>query len=193
MLSVSDGTWSNDVTGFGYVWEDCDGSGTKCSPISGATSSSYTLQASDVGSTIVASVTASNVGGQNSASSGGVGPVLPLAPANGVKPGITGTAQQGDTLSVSDGTWSNGVTGFGYVWEDCDSSGTTCSPISGATSSSYTLRASDVGSTIVASVTASNVGGQNSASSGSVGPVLPLLRRMASSRGSRGRLSRATR
>ena len=172
-LSVSSGTWSNDPTGFAYVWEDCDSSGNNCSPITGATSSSYTLQPSDVGSTVAAQVTASNAGGQSSATSGRVGPVLPAAPAPGDPPVISGTAQQGKTLSVSNGTWGNNPTGFAYVWEECDGSGNNCSPITGATSSTYTLKASNVNSTIVASVKASNTGGQNSATSASVGPVLP--------------------
>ncbi len=176
MLSVSNGTWGNTPTGFSYVWEDCDGSGNNCAPITGASSSSYLLQPSDVGSTIVAQVTASNAGGQSSATSAGYGPVLPAAPTPGaVKPAITGIAQQGNTLSVSNGTWGNIPTSFGDVWEDCDGSGNNCVAITGATSSSYKLQPSDVGSTIVASVTASNAGGQNSATSAANGPVLPAV------------------
>jgi hypothetical protein len=174
MLSVSAGTWSNNPTGFTYIWEDCDGSGNNCTPIAGATSSSYTLQASDVGSTIVASVTASNAGGPGSAASGAVGPVLPAAPAKGIAPVISGTPQQGSTLSVSNGTWSNDPTSFSYAWQDCDSSGNNCTAIAGATSSSYTLQASDVGRYPSATVTAVNAGGQLSATSAVVGPVLPL-------------------
>ena len=173
-LSVTNGTWSNNPTTFNYVWEDCNGSGNNCLPIAGATSSSYTLAASDVGSTIVAVVTASNLGGSAPAESASVGPVLPPAPVNsGGAPVISGTAQQGNTLSVTNGTWSNSPTAFGYAWEDCDSSGNNCSPIAGAISSSYRLAGTDVGSTIVAVVTASNSGGPGSAGSGPVGPVLP--------------------
>ena len=51
---MSNGTWSNNPTGFGYVWEDCDSSGNNCTAITGASSNSYTLQASDVGDTIIA-------------------------------------------------------------------------------------------------------------------------------------------
>jgi Big-like domain-containing protein len=172
-LSVSTGTWTNNPTSFGYVWEDCDGSGNNCSAITGATSSSYTLQLSDVGSTIVASVTASNAGGHTSATSAGVGPVLPAPPSIGsTKPAIAGVPQQGITLNVSNGTWNNTPTSFSYLWEDCDGSGNNCSAITGATASSYTLQPSDVGSTVVAQVTASNAGGQGSSTSGSVGPVL---------------------
>ncbi|HET6864635.1 MAG TPA: Ig-like domain repeat protein [Solirubrobacteraceae bacterium] len=173
-LSVSNGSWNNNPTGFTYAWADCDGAGNNCAQIAGATSSSYTLKVTDVGGTIVAQVTALNAGGQNSATTGAVGPVLPLAPTIGsTKPGITGTPQQGNTLSVSNGTWNNNPTGFAYVWEDCNAFGTSCVPITGATSSTYTLQASDVGDKILAQVTASNAGGQNSVSTGSVGPVLP--------------------
>ncbi len=172
-LSVSNGTWNNNPASFTYVWEDCDGSGSNCAAITGANSSTYTLQPSDIGSTIVASVTASNSGGPGSAASAAVGPVRPLAPTIGAnKPSIAGVAQQGSTLSVGNGTWNNSPTSFAYVWEDCDGSGN-CTAISGANSSTYALQPSDIGSTIVASVTASNAGGQNSASSGAVGPVLP--------------------
>jgi hypothetical protein len=172
-LSVSNGTWNNNPTGFTYVWEDCDGSGNNCATITGATSSSYTLQPSDVGSTVVASVTASNAGGRGTQTSASVGPVLPAAPVKVGAPVISGTAQQGSTLSVTTGTWGNSPTGFSYAWGDCNSSGSSCAVIVGATSTSYTLRASDVGSTVVASVTASNAGGQATQTSASVGPVLP--------------------
>ena len=63
------------------MWEDCDSTGTVCAPISGAASAStYTVQSTDVGSTIEVVVTASNAGGQNQATSRPDGPVLPAAP-----------------------------------------------------------------------------------------------------------------
>ena len=170
-LSVSNGTWSNNPS-FSYVWEDCNAAGNSCSPITGATSSTYTLAPSDVNDTMVAVVTASNLGGSGSVASAPVGPVLPAAPVDTTAPGITGTAQQGDTLSVSNGSWSNNPS-FSYVWEDCNAAGNSCSPITGATSSTYTLAPSDVNDTIVAVVTASNLGGSGSVASAPVGPVLP--------------------
>jgi hypothetical protein len=175
-LSVSDGNWDNDPTGFNYVWEDCNSTGTVCAPISGAASSpTYAVQSTDVGSTIEVVVTASNAGGQSSATSNGFGPVLPAAPVSQTSgpPTISGVAQQGDTLTVTNnGTWSNSPTGFGYVWEDCASG--SCAPISGAASSStYMVQSTDVGSTIEVVVTASNSGGQGAATSNGLGPVLP--------------------
>jgi Bacterial Ig-like domain (group 3) len=173
-LTVSTGDWTGNPTSFSYVWESCDSSGNDCTAISGATSSSYTLQASDVGSTIVAQVTATNLGGHNSATSAAAGPVLPPAPTIGNQlPGIIGTPRQGHTLNVTNGNWNNSPTSFTYGWADCDSNGAKCTTITGATSNSYTLQASDVGSKIVATVTASNAGGQNSSSSAPTAAILP--------------------
>jgi hypothetical protein len=86
-------------------------------------------------------------------------------------PAITGTAQQGQTLQVSNGAWTNSPTGYAYQWRRCDSSGTSCAGISGATTASYTLVAADVGATIVAAVTASNSGGSATATSAATGIV----------------------
>ena len=175
-LSVSQGSWSNGPTGFTFQWEDCDTSGNNCAPITGATASSYTLQPTDVGDTVLAVVTASNAGGATPANvmTGTVLPLPPVINANGA-PTITGTAQLGDTLSVSQGSWNNGPTAFGYQWEDCDTSGNNCAPITGATSSSYTLKASDVGGTVLSVVTAANAGGNTSATSAITGPILPAV------------------
>jgi hypothetical protein len=170
-LSVSNGTWSHNPTGFAYAWQDCDTSGNNCVPITGANSSTYTLQSSDVGSTIVASVTASNAGGTGSATSASVGPVLPFAPAISMAPGISGTVQQGHPLTVSNGTWSNNPTAFRYAWQACDSSGSTCSSV-GTNSNTYTLQGNDVHRYVSVTVTASNAGGTASVTTASVGPVL---------------------
>ncbi len=70
------------------------------------------------------------------------------APSNTSAPVVSGTAQQGRTLSTSAGTWSDNPASYLYGWEDCDASGNSCLPIAGATTSFYTLQASDVGHTI---------------------------------------------
>ena len=72
-------------------------------------------------------------------------------------PVVSGTAQQGQTLTTTNGSWS-GTTPmtFGYQWLRCDSSGANCTAISGATSSSYTLQAADVTFTLRSRVTATN-------------------------------------
>jgi hypothetical protein len=68
-LSANTGTWSGSPVGYSYQWQDCDGSGTGCANIGGASSSSYTLTAADVAHTIRVVVTASNAGGATAASS----------------------------------------------------------------------------------------------------------------------------
>ncbi len=70
------------------------------------------------------------------------------APTATGSPPISGTAQQGQTLTESHTTWSDGSTAYSYLWEDCDSSGSNCSLIGGATAQTYTPSASDVGHTI---------------------------------------------
>ena len=41
-------------------------------------------------------------------------------PVNSAAPTITGTAQQGQTLTEAHGTWTNSPTGFTYQWQQCD-------------------------------------------------------------------------
>src|SRR6185437_10236786 len=159
---------NNSPTGYTYAWQDCNSSGASCSAISGATSGSYILQASDVGHTIRSVVTASNSGGWGSASSAATAVVAappPPAPTNSAPPVVSGSPTQGSTLTTNNGSWNNSPTSYTYVWQDCDSSGANCAAISGATASSYTLAASDVGSTVRSVVTAKNAGGSGTAPS----------------------------
>jgi len=63
-------------------------------------------------------------------------------------PTISGTETVGQTLSVTNGTWNNSPTGYTYQWLN------NLTEISGATSSTYTLQASDEGDRIACRVTA---------------------------------------
>ncbi|MEA2198343.1 MAG: hypothetical protein QOJ25_2394, partial [Solirubrobacteraceae bacterium] len=89
----------------------------------------------------------------------------PPAPVNTSVPTISGTAAVGNVLTASTGTWSNSPTSYGYQWSDCNSGGTACTNISGATSSSHTVGSSEVGDTIRVAVTAKNAGGSATATS----------------------------
>jgi len=81
------------------------------------------------------------------------------SPANTSLPSVSGTPQTGQTLAETPGTWTDGPTSFGYQWEDCNSSGSGCVPIQGATAQEYMLTASDGGSTIRVAETVSNAVG----------------------------------
>jgi alpha-tubulin suppressor-like RCC1 family protein len=164
-LTASRGSWSHSPTSYDYRWDRCVASGAICTDIGGATSSSYTLVAGDIGSTIRVVVTASNDYGSASATSGKTAVVSGLPPANTALPTISGTTTQGQTLSASNGSWSNSATSHAYKWRRCDNSGASCSDISGAVSSSYTLVLADVAHTIRVVVTASNAYGSASATS----------------------------
>ncbi len=169
-LTAGKGSWSGSPTSYGYQWEDCNTSGASCANIAGATSGSYTLTSNDVGDTVRVIVTATNAGGSTPATSAQTSavqaPAPPAqAPANSVVPVVSGSAQQGQVLSTSKGTWSNSPTSYGYQWQDCNTSGAACANISGATASSYTLTGADTGQTIRSVVTATNTAGSASATS----------------------------
>lgn len=83
-----------------------------------------------------------------------------VAPSNTAPPTISGTAQEGDTLTADPGSWS-GTTpiSYSYAWSD------------GATGQTDTLTSSDVGQNVSVTVTASNTAGSAQSTSASVGPV----------------------
>jgi len=85
-------------------------------------------------------------------------------PANTAPPTIAGTAQQGDTLTASSGSWSGATPmSFTYDWRRCNSKGASCASISGAVGQTYVLTPADVGHTLRVDVTAKNGGGSASA------------------------------
>ena len=70
------------------------------------------------------------------------------SPVNTAAPAIAGIAETGQTLTRAPGGWTNSPTTTGTQWQRCNASGTGCAAIAGATGQTYTLTASDVGSTI---------------------------------------------
>ncbi|MCW3028692.1 MAG: hypothetical protein JWN81_1903 [Solirubrobacterales bacterium] len=162
-LTEHHGTWTNEPTAYAYQWLQCDSSGKNCTAISTATSQTYIPVAGDVGHTLAVQETASNAGGSSApATSSATSGVLPPAPTNSAPPTITGTAQQGQTLTEHHGTWSNEPTGYSYKWLQCESLGTGCLTIAGATAQTYVPVPADVGHTIEVQETASNAGGSSS-------------------------------
>jgi uncharacterized repeat protein (TIGR01451 family) len=164
-LSASQGTWSNSPTGYAYQWLRCNGSGNGCTSISGATAAGYTPLAGDVGHTLRVTVTATNAGGSTPATSVQTA-VVGTPPVNTALPVVSGTAQQGQTLTTSNGSWTGTPTPtYSYQWQQCNSSGSSCTSISSAATPGYTPLAGDVGHTLRATVTASNSAGNATATS----------------------------
>ena len=165
LLSGSDGGWSNSPTSFGYQWLRCDTGGAACVTIPAATGNSYTPGVADLGSTLRFQVTATNSAGPASATSAQTAVVTGPPPVSTSLPVISGTAQQGELLSGSDGGWANSPTSFGYQWLRCDTVGAACVAIPAATGNSYTPGVADLGSTLRFQVTATNSAGPASATS----------------------------
>jgi hypothetical protein len=173
VLVRGQGSWtgSSPLSVSGVKWQRCDSAGLACTTV--ATTTKYNVQALDAGSTLVLGVTVKNALGSTVASSavsapvGGSAPPPPVVspPASTSLPVITGAVQDGQTLSASSGTWSGRPTSFGYQWQHCDATGSSCGDVAGATSSSYALGTTDVGTTLRAVVTATNSGGSTSAAS----------------------------
>ena len=102
-LTASNGTWTGTPTSFAYrgvtatsavatVWTcRCD-------------EPTYVLQASDVGAHLRVVVTATNAGGSTAATSQQTAAVVGLPPSNTALPSISGTPQQGQPVTASNGT-----------------------------------------------------------------------------------------
>src|SRR5436305_6722727 len=133
-LTASEGTWSNSPTSFTYQWQRCASDGRSCGDITGATSKTYSPTTGDVGHALRVVVTAVNTDGRSSATSAATEPISSSGgPANTVRPTVSGSAEVGGTLRVTNGSWSPTPASFGHQWQRCASDGTDCENIAGAT------------------------------------------------------------
>jgi hypothetical protein len=168
-LNASPGTWSGtQPISYAYQWRQCNSSGNNCSDVAGETAQSYVVRTADIGKTLRVVVNASNTAGSSSATSAQTAVVTSavVAPTNTSPPTISGTAQDGQTLTAATGTWSGTAPiSYAYQWRRCDSSGLNCADVQGATTQTFLLSSTDVGKTLRVVVTASNTGGSNSATS----------------------------
>lgn len=164
VLTEGHGSWTNGpYWNFHYQWQRCNSSGSSCSSIAGASAQAYAQVAADVGHRLRVQEIVSNFSGTSSpAESAATAVVVPPAPGSISAPTITGTAQLGQTLTEVNGVWTNSPTGYAYQWLRCNSSGTSCAPIPGASAQTYKLAAADVGYKLRVHETASNAGGSAS-------------------------------
>jgi hypothetical protein len=87
-------------------------------------------------------------------------PPPPTVPSNTAPPTVSGSAQVGQVLTATSGTWSGSTPiAYAYQWQGCNASGESCANISGATATSYTVAEADIGRAIRVVVTASNSAG----------------------------------
>lgn len=89
-------------------------------------------------------------------------------PVNSILPLITGTPTEGQSLTVSNGTWTNSPTSYARQWKRDGAA------ISGATGSTYVLVTADAGKTITCTIIATNADGFGTATSLGVGPIAAL-------------------
>jgi len=98
-----------------------------------------------------------------------------ISPYNTVAPAVTGTQEDGETLTTTNGTWAGDATiTFAVQWQRgnaADQNDPSWSNIASATSSTYVLVTADVGKYIRARITASNSEGSTIAYSNIVGPI----------------------
>lgn len=152
-------------TGF-YVYAQAD-------QVGDVTTSTYVLHGVDCGSTFDLVVRAHDGSGNLSVPYETTfnAPKCGRVPVNTVLPALSGTAQEGKSLSTTNGTWTGSPTSYDYQWERCNISGANCSDIVGATGQSYVVVTADVGNTVRATVTATNVFGSDDATTGQSGTV----------------------
>jgi hypothetical protein len=156
-LTALTGTWLGTGTiAYAFQWYRCDANGGHCSSIHGATKSTYTEVAKDVGNSIGLTVRATDSTGTAEAYAPVAGLVAPAAATlvAAAQPPLGGDPIVATPLAVQAVTWSATPTATSYAWLRCNPNGRACAPIAGQTQATYTLTADDLGHTLVAAVTA---------------------------------------
>jgi alpha-tubulin suppressor-like RCC1 family protein len=168
-LTEQEGSWSNAPTKPEWQWYRCSSSGTECSPISKGTKQTHPVSPKDVGHTLLVTETVENGFARSAAASSVHTTVVPVPPKSPPQtsgaPTITGTVQQGHTITGHSATWSNEPRSFDYQWKRCETGGLNCHPINEADTLKYTLVGADVGKVLELRETATNAAGSGIATS----------------------------
>ncbi|HEY5058245.1 MAG TPA: CHRD domain-containing protein [Gaiellaceae bacterium] len=178
-LTTTNGSWSGvtPIT-YAYQWQRCNAEGSSCGSISKATNQNYVASSGDVAKTIRVEVTATNADGQGQALSAASSSIAASgnAPANTKQPNPSGTAQDGNTISVDSGAWTGlqPIT-FTYQWQSCKAGTSTCTNLTGVTGSSFVISTSLVGTLLRATILATNAAGKTSATSNATAIVIAKL------------------
>lgn len=145
-LTANAGTWDSGTT-LTYQWKKNNGV-----YISGATSKTYVLKASDAGAALTVSVTSTKPGYSPATKTSATTAVVTGGVLTGATPTITGTAKVGQTLTAKPGTWTPSPVTLSYQWKR---GGTA---ISGATAATYKTVSADAGKAITVTVTGTKSG-----------------------------------
>ena len=175
-LMVNVGSWlGTSMIGYLYQWERCNESAYDCEAIEYAAWPAYAPEPEDIGYTLRARVTAAEASGTASQTTPATATIAAEGAPTIEEPPVTyGTGLVGYTLTASVGAWSGeGPISYAYQWQRCNEKGESCSSISGATASSYTLTGSDVSSTLRVLVTATDGGGSTTGASAPTTVVSP--------------------
>jgi hypothetical protein len=194
-LTENHGSWASNPTSYSYQWEDCDGGGSSCVAIAGATAQTYAPTAADAGHALSVQETASNASGSATATAAATTTIPNListtpapvpapgpapAPVEVSPPTVSGTPVAGQTLTEGHGSWSNTPTSYAYRWERCDENGNNCVAIIGASAQTDKLTTADVGHRLRVQESASNVSGGGAAAISS--PTAPVSAARTSSK-----------
>jgi GH25 family lysozyme M1 (1,4-beta-N-acetylmuramidase) len=113
LLAAVPGAWEGGKPlKFSYKWTRCDAAGANCTAISGAAAESYRPVSADVGHALKVVATATSAAGSATAVTPPSAAVSPAGtnpaarPTNVAPPQIVGTAQTGQILTGSVGTWT---------------------------------------------------------------------------------------
>ena len=148
-LTASNGTWTDadgDVPMYSYQW--------KRGAANVGTGNSYNLTTADAHASITVVVTANDSNGGTPSATSAITTVANAVPVNTVLPAITGTASVGNTLTASNGIWTDAdgdIPTYSYQWKR----GVT----NVGTGNSYNLTTADAHANITVVVTADDDNG----------------------------------
>jgi hypothetical protein len=170
VLTAGSGTWTGTPTGYSYQWQQSSNGATGWTNINTATST--TLTAVQVDMYIRVRVIATNANGESlPAYSSPTTQIAGTTPVNTAVPVISGTVQEGNSLSATTGTWTRSPTSYTYSWKMSSNGVDNWSGAGGTTT--LALTSTHVGKYIRLTLNASNASGSGTAVDSNVlGPII---------------------
>ncbi len=98
---------------------------------------------------------------------------LPGTPVELAPLTISGTVEQGETLTEAHAEWSIEPSSYSYQWERCNSTGLACQPIASANLQTYSLTTADISSTLRVQEIAADSSGEGSPAVSAATKVVP--------------------